>query len=322
MAELDISKKAATRGKVIGWLVTILCLWLVLRQINLQETARHISSVSFGTIVTLVCLYLFGFVVRGIRSFILLPQTGFQTSLLGVFAGYAANNILPARLGEFVRAHVVGQRSSVRRSTVFASIVIERILDGFAIVIFLMIGSAHLELPLWADNLRKAGIAIFVVGLLGVLGLSFFADKISSKLPQGRIFETIRGLLEGCKAASRSVPVLFGVVATSFLVWGIEGVMFAAALEPLGIQVPAMTALFVMGVINLGVLLPSSPGFVGVFQYFGVLAFSAVGVEANVATAYAVIVHICQLLPVTLIGLLTLGHFRGFKSKEALGEAQ
>jgi hypothetical protein len=118
------------------------------------------------------------------------------------------------------------------------------------------------------------------------------------------------------------VPVLFGVVATSFLVWGIEGVMFAAALEPLGIQVPAMTALFVMGVINLGVLLPSSPGFVGVFQYFGVLAFSAVGVEANVATAYAVIVHICQLLPVTLIGLLTLGHFRGFKSKEALGEAQ
>lgn len=321
MSDIEISKSATKRGKVIGWAITLLCIWLVVRRIDLHQTWAHISSVSALTIALLVSLYLVGFLVRGLRSYLLLPQTGFQTSLRGVFAGYAANNILPARLGEFVRAHIVGQRSSVKRSTVFASIVIERILDGFAIVIFLMLGSAHLNLPLWADNLRKAGVAIFVCGLLAVLALSFFADRIAGRLPQGRVFEIVRGLLEGCKAASRSVPVLIGVVATSFLVWGIEGVMFAAALGPLGIQVPATTALFVMGVINLGVLLPSSPGFVGVFQYFGVLAFSALGVEANVATAYAVIIHICQLLPVTIIGLLTMNHFR-VRPPEVLREAR
>ena len=78
-------------------------------------------------------------------------------------------------------------------------------------------------------------------------------------------------------------------------------------------------ALFVLGVVNLGVLIPSSPGNVGVFQFFCVKALSIHAISGSQAMAYAVVIHMCQYLPVTVIGVWAL-HSLGFKSFTAVRE--
>ena len=68
-----------------------------------------------------------------------------------------------------------------------------------------------------------------------------------------------------------------------------------------------------MGLINLGILVPAAPGYLGAFQYFGVLALSPWEVNSAEALACVILIHACQYLPITLWGLFYIRYF-GFSS--------
>src|SRR5687767_9971143 len=101
------------KKRYIGWAISALFLALVFSKIEWREFFQSLSRISVFDLVILCAIYLFGFLLRGMRSRILLPALGYQAALGGVFVGYAANNLLPARLGEVVRAHVVGKHAGI-----------------------------------------------------------------------------------------------------------------------------------------------------------------------------------------------------------------
>lgn len=299
--------------RLLGWALSLGLLgWLALR-IEFQSFWEALSGVSFFDLGILAAIYLTGFLFRGLRSQVLLPELNFELALGGVVVGYAANNLLPARLGEVVRAQLVGIRAGLSRAMVFSNVIVERILDGLAIVTLLFIGSSTLQLPPWADQIANIGAVIFGTAFIGVALLGP-TEKIWSRfIPAGRIGEILHSFADGIKAAARKPSQLVQVMAYSVLIWFIEAVMFWYAGEVFGFGFGLLSAMFVLGVVNLGVLIPSSPGNVGVFQYFAVLSLGAIGVGESPATAYALTVHACQYLPIVIIGLLWLPHF-GFKS--------
>jgi glycosyltransferase 2 family protein len=213
------------------------------------------------------------------------------------------------RLGEVVRAQVVGKYSNELRSTVLSSIVIERIFDGFAIVILLLIGAWSLKLPDWALKARLLGISLFTFALASLILVGFFKDffkKLIDKLGQtlNSELKIIRGLFEGITIATRSMSTVVQVLALSFLIWGLEGFLYYYGFQVFDFAGTYLNALFVLGVINLGVLIPSSPGYVGVFEWFTTNSLSIFNIPATPATAYALILHAVQYFPITVIGCL------------------
>jgi uncharacterized protein (TIRG00374 family) len=292
--------------KHLGWIISAAFLILAFRQVAWTEFTRSILKVAWWEPLMIVAIYLIGYSVRGLRSYILLPGLSFGQALGGVFVGYATNNVLPARLGEVVRAHVVGKAAGIKRSVALSSVLVERIFDGCAIVVLLLVGAADLDLPEWALQARWWGIALFSVAFAGVLLVGWTSAFWERLLPEHSVAELVRGLLRGIALAVRSVPVLLLVATSSLGIWLIEGVMFLACASALQIEISLRGALFVMSIVNLGVLIPSSPGGLGLFQYFCIISLQFLGATKADASAYSVLLHACQYLPITVIGLVWL----------------
>lgn len=309
------------KKKLLGWLISAVFLALVFTSVDWHEFAASFSRLGAGDIAVLCGIYLIGFLARGLRSKVLLPGLSARAALGGVFVGYAANNLLPARLGEVVRAHVVGRYAGIKRTTAFSSVIVERIFDGSAIVFLLILGAGPLTLPPWAENVRLSGLILFSIALLCVLATGRSERWISQQLPRTKLADNLRGLIAGIALAVRSVPAFVLITGGSVLIWTIESAMFYYGFRAFGFELSFLAAAFVMAVVNLGVLIPSSPGGLGVFQYFCVLALEFLDIKHAEATAYAVTVHLCQYVPVTIIGSLWLPRF-GVRtmSAEAIAE--
>jgi glycosyltransferase 2 family protein len=305
-----LSKSKSLLRRYGGFVVSAVFLYYIVFHsgVSFADFKEGIKEVSFFDLVVLAVLYLIPYPIRAVRACLLLPQLSFSTSLAGVFVGYAANNILPFRLGEVVRAQVVGRYTGERRSLVLSSVLIERVFDGFAIVLLLFIGARSLNLPEWAVQARIIGISLFTCALGGVflvgLTVSFWENFIERFIPWAGLKDFAMGILEGVKLATRNIPSGLGVLGLSFLIWGLEGGMYWYGFQAFGIEGSVFEALFVLGIINLGVLLPSSPGFVGVFEAFAVNSLAVIGVSKGVGLAYGVVLHLLQYVPVTAIGMI------------------
>lgn len=308
------------KKKYLGWLVSAFFLALVFSKVEWNSFVTSLKQLNPMAPLILALIYLFGFLLRGVRSKLLLPGIGWREAFGGVFVGYAANNVLPARLGEVVRAHVVGKSAGIKRTTTFSSVLVERIFDGSAIVFLLILGTQSLALPEWADEVRIAGLILFSAALAGVLLVGVFHSRVSALIqrfmPHPKIATALIGLSEGVALAVRDIKTLGSVLVSSIVIWLIESCMFFYGFQAFGFEHHFSAAMFVMAIVNLGVLIPSSPGGLGVFQYFAVLALEFLHTPHDPATAYAIVVHLAQYLPVTLIGLLWLPRF-GVKTLSA-----
>jgi glycosyltransferase 2 family protein len=312
--------------KYSGFAVSIIFLaYIFLKMdVDLIDVWENLKVISPINLFILMILYLIPYPLRATRAKLLLPKLDFTSSLGGVFIGYAANNVLPFRLGEVVRSIVVGKAVKEKRSTVLASVLVERVFDGFAIVMLLLIGASILKLPEWAINARSAGIILFSCALLGLFGVGWTHNFWEKLKPSGKLGEIYEGLLEGVKLATRGVGEVVAITTLSFMIWLIESSMYwygftvfnLAGTEFAG---TFLNALFVLGIVNLGVLLPSSPGFVGVFEGFVVQSLNLFHVPAAASFTYAAVIHLIQFIPITIIGFLYLTKF-GFKSLKQVEE--
>jgi uncharacterized protein (TIRG00374 family) len=245
-----------------------------------------------------------------------LKRVGMGSLFSSVMIGFMANNVLPARLGEFVRAYSLGTKEKISRSAVFATIMIERVFDGFSLLLILWVSLLmYPQLPSWV---RDAG-DLFL--LLNILTLGFlvlievrrdWAMKIFNLLfrilPAGlssRAQEIVEKFIGGLKVF-RNVPSLLWILAWSIFLWvvvGISNYFIFLAFD----QHPAVSASFILlGIVSLAVMLPSSPGFIGTFHAACVASFMVLNLNQDVSRPFSIILHASQYIPVTLLGLYYL----------------
>jgi glycosyltransferase 2 family protein len=301
----------------LGWLISLVFLYFALRDLNWSSVLVAFAKVSPVAAIAMSGVYCFGFVLRSWRWKLLLPHgIVLRDSLAAVVLGYAANNILPARLGEIVRAQALGQKAKVSRSLALASIFVERVFDGLVLTGLLYLGIRGSEIPTWASSVGVLGLSLFggalIFILLLILTRSLWSNKIEL-LPSLKLRQILQQFARGLTLVGRHRFLPLTIFGLSLTVWLVEGIMFYIAIEAFALDAPPTAALFVMGVINLGILVPSAPGYLGAFQYFGLLAFSAWKVPTEEALACIVMVHACQYLPITFWGLSYIPYF-GFSS--------
>jgi uncharacterized protein (TIRG00374 family) len=238
--------------------------------------------------------------------------------------GYMANNVLPARLGEFVRAYVLSRKEGVRKSTTLATIFIERIFDGLSLLFILgallvahetgWISSQH-DFP---ASIKVAGL-VAGVGFLGAFGfvaaLEFspgFAGLIERLILRfapanlaPKLTSILGAFVEGVSCL-RSWKTLVFVFGTSLAVWSIEGTTYALVGQAFHLEIPLRAFFIAMVIVNLGTLIPSAPGFVGTFQLFCWISLGMFGVPKEVAVSYGLVLNVSEYLPVTLLGIMFL----------------
>jgi uncharacterized protein (TIRG00374 family) len=310
-------------GRIAGIVITLVCLVLAFRQVNMQELLGALAGADYRLIVPAMALWLIGYCARALRWRALLAgsKVGPLLGLFGVLmVGFATNNLLPARLGELARAYLLRRQTGLRKTFVLASIFLERIFDGLALVAVLLVLSALVELPGWGREVELVATALFVGVALGVTLLLYRHDLV------GRLVELVArpfparigsfalgafGAFVSGLAAMRRPDVVVSSSVLSVAVWAIEWAAYVvvASAFSLGLSTVQLAAAcaFLLVVVNLGIMLPAAPGYVGTFQFFAVSALAVWGVPREPALAVAIVSHLVQYVLVTAIGLVFFG---------------
>ena len=314
--------------------MTILFMGVFLYRVDLQEMGTALKNANYLFVIPGVFCYFLALAWRTLRwQAILQPLSYFSFRRLWpvITVGYAANNVLPVRLGELVRAYYLNLREGASKSSTLGTILLERVFDGISILF--LVGVVSLFVPV-VGLFRDLGEQAHINWLVLTLGLSipFFLLSaimiIAGVWPQGMkklvlhlgkwlpsrvrssVQEFVFLFLAGLSAL-HSPRRLLAIFLLSVPVWLSEaGLYFFIALgfeidvefSSLGILVGVL--ILTTATSNLGVSIPSTGGGIGPFEFFAQATLIFFGVGAGVASAYALVVHAALLVPVTILGLL------------------
>lgn len=233
--------------------------------------------------------------------------------------GFMANNLLPARMGEFVRAYVIGTKEGVSVTSSFATIVVERIFDMITVLLLAMAVFLLFELPGGVSeikNMVKGGayglMVVIIVAVLFLYVLVRYREKCLSLIkgilrpfPE-RIQEQsvlfLGSLASGLEIVKGGRP-LFMVSIYSILNWLASALPIYIITISFGFILPFSSALLILVLLAFAVSVPSSPGYVGPFHYAIYVGLGFYGVGKEEAIGMAIVMHLAQFVPLVVLGL-------------------
>ena len=314
--------------------VLVAAVTLVATHLGRADLARALTQLRLGYIgVIVLVLSPLAVLLRALRWRSLVPAA--DRAPLGAYAGaylvgVLANTILLGRFGDLVKARFIC-RPGLAYSRSLSVVAIDRLLEGLALLLVFAAVLLETPLPAWASRLASvAGLASLVTlialrtlfdcreGFLRVMkrGLARLPASI-----RGRSLGVLEPLLAGCEALSsfRRVTV---AIAYAFAVWGVEIAAVALLLRALSVPAPWLLAAIVLVVVlNFGMLVPTSPGSVGVYQWLCVFALSLWGVGRQLALALGIVMQTVLFVPLYLAGLVWLVGATRSKSGKARADA-
>jgi len=325
----------------IGIAISLICLALALRGVDLEGLAQALKSVRWTYLVLA-----FGFIVgagwlRALRwRQLFYPNTDLPLPTLFsiINIGYLFINVLPIRAGEVIRAYLAGELLGTGAPRAFSTIILEKVLDVLTMVLLLLGLAPFVPLPPWvmrAGLLAGAGAAVltvvmFVVALNRERGVRVGA-WLGHWLPErfrGKFLTAWASLIDGFSVLREPGQVV-RVGLLSVAVWTGSAMVGYSVLVGFGLPVPASAALLVLCTTALGMVVPSSPGYIGVYEYLVVLALSLFGVDKEAAFSYALVLHGVSYLGLSLLGVwglsresLSFGDVRGRAHELSGGQDQ
>jgi uncharacterized protein (TIRG00374 family) len=299
-----------------GLILSLVLLAFVLYQTDPAKILDSLRQAQYVYLIPALALYFVGVGVRAVRwHFLLRSIKPIQTPALFriVVIGYMANDILPARMGELVRAYLLGQQQHVSKAATLVTIIIERVFDGLTMLTFIVAASFWLGFgdAALATRLRVVG-ALFITAIIALAFLAgmprrverlvdFFVRRLPSASLRMRATRLTRSLLDGL-GALRSPADSLAVYALSLIAWLCETGMYAVIALGFNLALPFAVYLLAAAFANLVTIAPSTPGYVGVFDAPIVYTLALFGINQNLATSYTITLHAALYLPVTLLG--------------------
>jgi uncharacterized protein (TIRG00374 family) len=306
--------------RVVGLALTIVFLVLAFQRVDLGGFVDELKTVNYLWILPSAAFTLAGYGLRTLRWQVILSgaaRAPLRTLFAVLIMGFATNNLLPGRLGELWRAYLLGRKRNVRKTFALASVVVERVFDGLTLIALLAIVSFSIQLPGWGRQIELLAAAVFLCATLGVIVLLWTPGVV--QVPLHRIVSRFHGglatwvvehfdsFVDGLTPLRR-VHILLTAVLLSAGVWLLEGGSYVLLSRGMNLNVPTNLELPVLGLalvtINLGIMVPSGPGYVGTQEFFGTAALGVVGANPQAALALVVVSHVVQYTLVTGLGLL------------------
>lgn len=305
----------------LAFLLSAVLIYVVFRNVNWAEMRDSFHRANYLWVVLGGVVGMGGFVVRAWGwQFLLRPMGRFRPVRLftPVAIGYLANNVFPARLGEFVRAYVVGRREGISKSAALATIIVERVFDGLTLLLILAVVSIFYRFPAWVKVGGGLAAAVFlgVAVFLAVVTVKIRAALRLVDLTLGRWAPVLGGAMKArleCFVAALDIRHHVANLAIAFLAcivrWGFESAIYVCIVHAMQLQVSPHGVLFVMVVVNIATMIPSAPGYVGTVQAACLAALPIFpGVDSTTAVTYSVLLHVDIFFPITITGIVCLIH--------------
>lgn len=252
---------------------------------------------------------------RLLPSVISVRRTHLFSALL---IGYMANTVMPAHLGEIVRAMIAGKRGAVPAAQIFSSIVIERVLDLTAFFVITGFGMFFFPFPDW---IIRGGYFTLLFTVI-FAGLLFFIkikakhvpirfEKILQVLP-GKLSDRVSTLASNFLvgfAGLKDKRSYFLVILESGLIWLTYGAIFWLGFRMMRLEafrLSWLSALVLLVLTTIGVIVPNAPGYVGTYHKLCQLGLGLFGVPASTGMGFAIVLHAVNFLPVTIVGFFLM----------------
>lgn len=298
--------------------ISLVCLWLALRNISFADLWAALAAARWIWVIPAVLgITVMSFIKAWRWQILFLPEhrVPFGAVYTAQSAGYLASNIFPGRIGEFVRLILLASDQPVSGARVLSTIVVERLLDLLSILAVLVLLLPFIQLPDWM--MRSSQVLGFgaLVATAIIVVLSFWKERVLGWahrilgrvrfLNRPGVYASIEHLIDGFAALrGRRGPA---VVLLSFLAWA--AVIGEAWAVRLAVQsdAPFTGMVFALVLTSLGMVAPSSPGYIGVFHFLVIEALRPFGVPQTTAMSIALIWHAVNYIMLSLSGMTMLG---------------
>jgi uncharacterized protein (TIRG00374 family) len=294
---------ASSRRAIVAAIAAVVAaalLYFSLRGIAWHEVWRVIRSARPELLLLVAAMSSVTLFLRSYRWRILLRAGGRVTvgdAFRATAAGYFANNFLPARAGEVIRSVMLGARAGLETAFVLATALADRVADAIAL---LGISAAVLltipHPPGWlaAASTRLALVALGCAAAIAVLPFAGGAGRaVIRRLPvpvaaRYKLASIMDGALRGIRAFHHGSR-LAGFAALTACIWGLDAAGTVLTAMALGLSMPVAVAFLLIAGLGLGSTLPSTPGYVGIYQFVAVTVLVPFGFSRSDAIAFILV---------------------------------
>jgi len=301
---------------LLGIIFSAVLIWLTVRQIDFQKSLELIKSVNYYLLIPGAIIYVITYFLRSIRYYFMLRPVkktrvfeNFPYTMLGFFM----NNIIPLRLGELIRAKVTGERLSVSRSAVLATIVVERLLDMVIFVLFFFLIMIFLPFPEFIKKSFYISAAVFGGALIVLFLISGNTEKfltLIKTIPLPSKIKTFSNTVvekfTGGLSMLQNPQIFTASFILTIIIWVTESSFLAVTAYACGINISLLAGIFVVITIGIGAILPTAPGYIGAFEFMGVTALAVLGVDKDSGFACIAIYHFLQLIVIFTLGFASI----------------
>ena len=312
-------------AKVLSLLVAVaiagVLLYYSVRGIDWRQVGTTIAHASPGLLLLCAAMLTATLFLRAVRWRILLnaeAAVGVATAFWATAAGLFANNFLPARGGELVRTFIISARSTLTTPYVLATAIAERIADAIALAVVSALVLAVLPNP--AGWLAHAARPFAIAGFAGaavIAALPFVGRFVTPRLERAPIPESLRARLlhafeEGLRGmrAFHDAGRLTAFLGLTAIIWSIDAAGTVVGAAALGLAVPLPVAFLLIASLGVASALPSTPGYVGIYQFVAVSILTPFGFSRINAIAYILVAQALFYIVIGFWGVLGLWQYR------------
>ncbi len=300
----------------LGYAISIVLVYIAFRKVEFRQLWDSIAHANYWWVIVNATVVMIAMWYRSYRwKFMVDPikRVGMGKLFSSTMIGFMASNVLPLRLGEFVRAWSLGRIADISRSAVMATVVIERIFDSFVLLTFLTIILLFKKIPL-PDEMQSFGYFFLIANLVALAILILLRVKpkptlraldIPLMIFPARLREKVMGVFVKFTEGLAVIGDLKRVLRISFqslLLWIITGLSNYFVFLAFGLDLPIDASFVVLVIVSIGIMIPQSPGFVGGYHICVWYALKPYGVVQDTAMAVAVVLHGAQYVVITLVG--------------------
>lgn len=306
-------RRSALIGIVLGVPLSAAFLWLALRGVDLDRVWATTTSASLLWLVAVFACFVATYLVFSLRWARLLRPLGpirFRRVVGLVLAGAALSNTVPGRPGELARGYAAARILHVPAGAGIGTVVVDRACDVVVLTAALIVVLPFTPHPAWLNGIILGALAVGAV-LLGVLAAARWRVHGAGRRLRGergtrsRVREVASSFVDGL-ATLRSPRDAVAILLLTALAWFCFGVGAFCCAQAVGLQPSVEQLVFLTAVLNLGVAFPSSPGFIGTYQWLIVSVLSLYDIPRSAAFAFSILLHAMSFVPITVLGYFVI----------------
>jgi glycosyltransferase 2 family protein len=318
---------------IFGFVVSIVLLYFALRGIEFREIWTTLKktnpALAFAPLIFIAC----AICLSAYRwSKVAGTNVRFRETVSALLIGMFVNNVLPARLGEVARGYVLSRKKNLSFTYCIASVALDRFFDATGLLVLTLVFFPRTRLPHTVSEAIYIviGVLVFCVLMIIVLSRESLANRLSKRVKKAEksilsgLVKRLIEIQENLRRINSPLTIIYFVIISS-LIWFSMSIALYLVTVALGIHSVSFWVIpFVCALLNFGISIPSSPGYVGLYQFLLVYLLSLFGMPKAEGFTVSILYHASWYVPYTLVGFflslrehLKLRDLRALKAEES-----